>query len=298
MTSAPTVAKYARQMPGLASLVLVIALGAVLAELTWRLVPAPDGDVLAPATAETSGSAPTAKGGNTRPPGLDVPLFGELPKVTATPVQPTKQEAAPVTTLALKLRGVAAADVAAEALAIIEGPDGKSLPYRIGDTLPGDAELRAVHVDRVVLVRGGREEVLPFSDEKPTGSSTANRQTPRPTVTAGTGSSRQLAPATSAKLREYLSILPNQPARMTELVRALPVMENGQLTGFRLFPGRQRNLFSEVGLRRGDIVTRVNGMPVNDPVQSSQLLSQLASATQVQIEIIRRGKAQVLNVQL
>ncbi|HEY5788990.1 MAG TPA: type II secretion system protein GspC [Gammaproteobacteria bacterium] len=288
----------ARQLPGLASLLLVIALGVALAGLTWRLVPLPAAPELPAAAPAASAGTPDSRG-SAELAGLKTPLFGEEPKVVASAPTPAVQEEAPVTTLALKLRGVAASDDPEEALAIVEGPDGKSLPYRIGDELPGEAELVAVHTDRIVLRRAGRDEVLPFADAEPG----AVRRAPpvalaRPTLAPAAGGSRQLAPDTSAKLREYLSVLPSDPSRLTELVRALPVMENGQLTGFRLFPGRQRDLFSEVGLRRGDIVTRVNGMPVNDPAQGAALLGQLSSASQVQVEIIRRGQAQVLDVRL
>jgi general secretion pathway protein C len=75
-------------------------------------------------------------------------------------------------------------------------------------------------------------------------------------------------------------------------------MENGALKGFRLFPGQQQELFGETGLRRGDIVTRINGLPLDDPGRGQDLLNQLASASRFQIEILRRGQPQVLDVQL
>lgn len=274
------------RLPGLASLALVVAIGVVLARLTWRLAP-DDPPALAPA------SAPVAQETSPRPrDGLAVALFG-AEESNAAPVAAPVPEEAPPTRLDLKLRGVALADGDRPSLAIIEDSSREGLPYRIGDILPGDAELLDIEADRVILRHGGRVEALYFSDE-PAPTTTRARRTASP---AGPGVVR-LSPQSSTRIREYLSLLPSEPARMAELVRALPVMENGVLKGFRLFPGQQRELFGEAGLRRGDIATRINGLPLDDPARGMELLNQLASASSFKIEILRRGQVQVLDIQL
>jgi general secretion pathway protein C len=224
--------------------------------------------------------------------GLGVALFGEQESEPAPVVQSVPDEA-PATRLDLKLRGVALAEGDQPSLAIVEGSDRKSLPYRVGDTLPGDAELLRIEADRVMLRHRGTVEALYFSEEPPA----ATARTRTATKPAGAGAVR-LSPQSSTRIREYLSLLPSDPTRMTELVRALPVMENGVLKGFRLFPGQQRELFGEVGLRRGDIATRINGLPLDDPARGMELLNQLASASRFQIEILRRGQPQQLDIQL
>ena len=276
------------RLPGLASLLLVIAIGMVLARLTWQLLP---GEAPPP----LPGSMPEADRPVATPrprEGLGVALFGEQESEPAPVVQSVPDEA-PATRLDLKLRGVALAEGDQPSLAIVEGSDRKSLPYRVGDTLPGDAELLRIEADRVMLRHRGSVEALYFSEEPPA----ATARTRTATKPAGAGTVR-LSPQSSTRIREYLSLLPSDPTRMTELVRALPVMENGVLKGFRLFPGQQRELFGEVGLRRGDIATRINGLPLDDPARGMELLNQLASASRFQIEILRRGQPQQLDIQL
>jgi len=269
----------------------VITIGVVLAQLTWQLFLPSTPETVLPAPGAVTARPTTNESARVRS-GLAVPLFGTEVKASAQPTVAVPVEAPP-TRLDLKLRGVAAAEEGALSWAIIEGPDRQSLPYRTGDALPGDAELIRIETNRVILRHDGTVEALYFSDERPP-LATASRTA----ATSRSGSAIQLSPQSSTRIREYLGLLPSDPSRMTELVRALPVMENGTLKGFRLFPGQQRKLFAEAGLRRGDIVTRVNGLPLNDPARGMELLNQLASASRFEIEILRRGQPQVLDIRL
>ncbi len=88
-------------------------------------------------------------------------LFGRMNSDPA-PVQQT--ENLPETNLRIFLRGVLAADGEYPASALIEGSDGKTEVYVSGDELPGNARLRSVFPDRVVLERGGKLENLYFPD--------------------------------------------------------------------------------------------------------------------------------------
>ena len=87
-------------------------------------------------------------------------LFGDMNKVIAAPTPIAKD--LPKTNLKLKLTGVMASTASAEASALIEGPDKKTLNYRIDDELPGGASLKQVYADRVVIERSGRLENLVF----------------------------------------------------------------------------------------------------------------------------------------
>ena len=71
----------------------------------------------------------------------------------------------PETKLELKLRGAFTAVDKANAGAIIEDDRKVAHHYAIGDEVPGDATLRAIYADRVVLARNGLLETLYFPDE-------------------------------------------------------------------------------------------------------------------------------------
>lgn len=278
------------RLPGLASLLLVVAIGVALARLTWLLLPGGGGTSQSlPGVAPVPDTPAPARRSHE---GLAVALFGAEEAAPEPVAEPIVDEAPP-TRLDLKLRGVALADRDRPSLAIIEDRNRESLPYRVGDTLPGDAELLRVESDRVILRHNGAVEALYFSEET---SPTQARA--RPSTRPAADGVIRLSPESGSRIREYLSLLPVEPTRLADLVRALPVMENGVLKGFRLFPGQHRELFGEAGLRRGDIATRINDLPLDDPARGMELLNQLATASQFRIEILRRGQPQTLDIQL
>ncbi|MBT8148721.1 MAG: hypothetical protein KJO24_02240 [Gammaproteobacteria bacterium] len=71
----------------------------------------------------------------------------------------------PETKLELVLRGAFAALEPANAGAIIEDKRKVAQHYSIGDNVPGDATLKAIYADRVVLARNGLLETLYFPEE-------------------------------------------------------------------------------------------------------------------------------------
>ena len=68
----------------------------------------------------------------------------------------------PETTLKLTLRGAFMATTSSIGGAIIEDETKQASHYTVGDTLPGNAELKGVYADRIVLSRNGILETLYF----------------------------------------------------------------------------------------------------------------------------------------
>jgi general secretion pathway protein C len=91
-------------------------------------------------------------------------LFGNEQSTAQEVVEEIPAEL-PATTLQLKLTGILATEANILTGALIEGPNRDTDYYKPGDSLPGDAVLKQVHPDRVVLDRNGRLENLYFSEE-------------------------------------------------------------------------------------------------------------------------------------
>lgn len=79
---------------------------------------------------------------------------------------PVETENLPETNLRLFLRGVMAAEGDKPGSALIEDQKGNTEAYPVGEQLPGNAKLRSVHPNRVVIERGGKLENLFFPEEK------------------------------------------------------------------------------------------------------------------------------------
>ena len=86
-------------------------------------------------------------------------LFGEVAP-EAEPVKTVVPVDAPDTRLKLSLHGTFSSADAALARAIIADERGNEEMYAVGDILPGNAELSEIQSDKVILLRGGRYEIL------------------------------------------------------------------------------------------------------------------------------------------
>ncbi|MBZ2168180.1 type II secretion system protein N [Marinobacter sp. F4216] len=129
-------------------------------------------------------------------------LFGTASKEGE--IKAVDTENLPKTNLRLFLRGVLAADGEFPGSALIEDSKGNTDAYLVGDELPGNASLRSVHPNRVIIERSGKLENLFFPEDDnrsglsvasnnsapPSRSSTQNSQ-PSPTQSTSQPSNNQ-----------------------------------------------------------------------------------------------------------
>lgn len=103
-------------------------------------------------------------------------LFGEPGK--DVPQSEPDTENLPETNLRLFLRGVLAASGEFPGSALVEDDKRNTEAYLVGDELPGNATLRSVRANRIIIERSGKLENLYFpEDEDRSGISMAPTQT-------------------------------------------------------------------------------------------------------------------------
>jgi len=263
-----------RYLPPGITAVLVIAIAYQLSTLTWTLVPGST-PVEAPAPRAAGGSAPAQDYSVL----TNSHLFGEAAK-QAAPVAAAVVDA-PDTTLSLTLRGILSKEGDPEGSCIIEGGRGDSKTYYVGQTVENadGATLHSVYADRVLLDRSGRLETLRLPKELTASAAPMGMPSPLP------------QPAQSAPLREVIS---DNAARLGDIIRPVPHVQEGQMIGFRVNPGRDRAAFEALGLQPGDVVTDINGTVLDDPGQGLQVFQSLGEATQANVTVLRDGVPQVI----
>jgi len=259
--------------PTLASVLMVLLLAWLLAALTWSFIPQHQSTVTVLA-AQSAAMHPVDAAQV-----ADRHLFGIAGAATGNPAN------APDTTLALTLHGIVAGKRASDSRALIVA-NGDEEPYAIGAQLPGGAVIRAIYADRVLLARDGRLEALRLPTTETGGGS------PQPMMQP-----QAMAPPTQSlgQLRQEIA---NNPQRLMDVVRAMPVMDHGKLTGYRIYPSGNPSQFNQLGLKPGDVVTAVNGIPLTDPAQSMRVLSSLRTSEQVSISLLRNGQIQTQILQM
>ncbi len=189
---------------------------------------------------------------------------------------------APQTSVQLVLAGVLAVPDPKRGLAIIGPSAGTAKLYTVGSAVPGGVNLYSVYSDRVLLDRGGVIESLFLPRKAPLAGTTAPQ-------TAQSSPGQRLA-----------TLAQGNSAVLGGLVRAQPVFVGTKLSGYRIYPGGRTSVgaFTHLGLRPGDLITGVNGTPLDDPARANDILQTLSSMASANLTIQRNGQSQELTLNL
>ena len=79
---------------------------------------------------------------------------------------------------------------------------------------------------------------------------------------------------------------------------ATPVMEEGELQGFRLNALRNPEIMKEWGINPNDVVTAVNGIPLNSPGRVMVLYDKLKKQREFEITLDNGGISRTISVEL
>ena len=170
-------------------------------------------------------------------------------------------------------------------LAIVGESAAAARVYAVGKTIAGGARLHSVYPDRVILDRGGKLEALMLPRKFQGGGA--------PPAATMAAPMRNPEPMLGEQIR---TLATQNPGAITEIIRPQPVFANGQQRGYRVYPGRNRQQFSKLGLMPGDLVTAINGTPLDDPARGMEILQSINSASEVTVTVERNGQSAQVNI--
>jgi general secretion pathway protein C len=193
---------------------------------------------------------------------------------------------APATSMPLVLAGVLASDNPKEGMAIIGESAAAAKVVAVGAQVPGGALLHSVYSDRAVIDRNGTLESVMLP--RRTAGSMAPPPPPPPVAASGP----------DASLERMRRLVADDPGVIGQVMRPQPVFAGGKMRGFRVYPGSNRQAFARIGLRAGDLVTAINGTPLDDKDRAQEIFSTLNSSTDARVSVTRNGRQQelVLNI--
>ncbi|WP_372997054.1 type II secretion system protein N [Marinobacter sp.] len=268
LLSVPAQGRISRILANLLLLVLVVYLAVILARMTWLFAwddrPVP--------SAPASNSAGNMAGGGGLTTSMSVyDFFGrsERPVEVAEAVR----RSAPETRLRLRLEGVLVAQRPEDSGAIVAGSNGETAYYRVGEMLPGNAELAEVEPGRVLIRRGGRYESLTFEEQE--SSELVAEVAAEPAESS--------PDAFLASAREQID---SQGTAALAPFGLSPVDDSG-MSGY-VYDGSNAML-NAVNLQAGDVITAINGQRLGDINQDKSLLENWRGQAQLEIEIERDG---------
>ena len=124
-----------------------------------------------------------------------------------------------------------------------------------------------------------------------------DRDNPSSKSKAAKPSSELESPSTPGAIRraELAKVLDASPGFFLQHVQTEPRFAHGRFHGWRLvsfFPGDAR--FAGVDLQAGDVVTRVNGKPIEEPDQFMVVWTELRTSKELIVDVERAGAARTL----
>jgi general secretion pathway protein C len=265
--------------PHLVSLLLAALIAVELARIAVALVSAPVKSPQPLIAGNTQVHRPST--------GVNAQIVAAAHLFGAAVADPTTQDPsnAPLSSANLILAGTIATQDPKRGIAIISD-GGPSKVYAVGENVNG-ASLYSVYLDHVILDRGGTLETLLL---------------PR-LLAGGARGPLRAAPVmarTSEAVDNVRRMVQQDPGLLDQVMRTVPSYDNaaGKLRGFRAYPGRNRSIFNKLGLKPGDLVTAINGQPLDDPQHSQEVFNTIQSSNTVTVSVERGGQKQdiTLNV--
>ncbi|MBT8086966.1 MAG: type II secretion system protein GspC [Gammaproteobacteria bacterium] len=273
-----------RLLPPWISLILVILIAWQLARIIWTLVPGPAvGDpVSLPAIAATATS--TGVAASDAQAIADAHIFGIADQQSGdeAPVLTSDDNLVDTRLTNLALKGTVASDEPEFSVAIIADGNKDEKVYSVDDAITSNAKLHAIYADRVVLNENG---VL------------TNLKLPREFADVQTAPVRRRNSSIRQSTRNTQSIqsaLTQNISKLTDVIRPTPYFVNGQQSGYRVYPGRNRQQFAALGLRPGDLIKDIDGQSLTDPTQAMQIFQSLGNSDQVTVTVERNGQPETI----
>jgi general secretion pathway protein C len=155
--------------------------------------------------------------------------------------------------------------------------------YRVGDAVQ-NAVVKKILWGKVVLRVGDRDEILSM-DEAETKKGRGARSSSQ---TAHKGDTITVARS------DIQDSLKNINKLLTQ-ARIRPHLKDGKPEGFVLSYIKANSFFTKLGLKRGDIIKRINGKQINTPEDAFSFYQALESGAPLSMEISRGGKPKTIN---
>lgn len=199
------------------------------------------------------------------------------PETTAPPPPPAE----------LSLSGLVRATDARRSSALLVA-HGRSRVLTVGERAFG-ARLLAVDEAGVQLEVAGRTIALRLTEAR-----TVERVA---TPVAGTGQD-QAGPTQVLERAEVERRLTAEMPSILADTALIPVSDGGQVTGFTLSRLPDTGLLRDVGLQPGDVLTEINGVPIDGLPTLIGLYARLRGETEIHATVLRGGSPVALTLRL
>jgi len=195
------------------------------------------------------------------------------------------------TRLKLALLGTVEGDEKTGWAVIIDTAKSKQDIYRVGDSVQ-EAVIKKIVRNKVVLRVGDRDEVLTIEEGA---RKTDAQEFSQSAITPARPPAGSLSRTITLRRSDIEESLQDVNQILSE-ARIRPHFNKDSVPDGLIVTGiRGDSIFRRMGFRNGDIVQGVDGRPISNPDDIISMYNDLKSASNVAIQILRRGREQTIN---
>jgi general secretion pathway protein C len=181
----------------------------------------------------------------------------------------------------LRLLGVVMGDRAGLSAIVEMLASKQQLFVRLHDQIPDAGELHEIRRDGIVVRQGNQQELLELA---------TGLNPPAPMVAAAPQTAVPGAPFRRVLDRREVDQAVNDLPKLLSQARAVPVLVNGAMSGFRLDYIAPASFYEKIGLQYGDVLKQVNGVEIRDPGTMLTLFQQLRNERTVKLDVMRNNQ--------
>ncbi|MCP4808420.1 MAG: hypothetical protein GY913_06070 [Proteobacteria bacterium] len=220
---------------------------------------------------------------------------------SALNVEPTSEDVGGKTDLRVVLVATLVAEPEAYSSALIaeDGRDARALGYGIGDWLLDEAEIVGIEQKRVLLRRKGASEIeyLAMDEDGAKPKSRGGKATAKKDDDEEDGISTD--GDTVVVERTVVDEALANVDQLASKIRVVPHKDaDGAIDGYRLSAIRRGSLFDKLGIKNGDVVHAVNGMPLTSTDGAFSAYQTLQSESAFSFDVTRRNQRSTFSYEI
>ncbi len=186
--------------------------------------------------------------------------------------------------------------------AIIEDQRGEQSLYRLGDDIPDAGRLVEVQESRAIIQHGAHRVALEIPEDTMPGgvqgppalrglkrfgmfqSNAKAADSPMPDINVD-----DEGPNRYGVKRSDIRVALQHSSALATQIKATPNMEGSEQNGYQLSEIDPDSVFDDLGLQDGDVITEVNGRPLNNPAEAAGMIATMQMRPSIDLMIMRNG---------
>ena len=193
-----------------------------------------------------------------------------------------------------QLLGTIVMEPKTQSLAMIKQGSGAQIqPYGIGDTLL-DATIQHIEPEYVWIKRNNETEVLLLHGKKDKKSAKTSKAKKSSDDSGVSKSGKDKYTVDQAVFDELLQ----NPEKLYTQIRATEHKTDGEVDGYRVSGIRRKSIFFKLGIKNGDVIHSVNGLPLTNLNEAMKAFESLQSSRDFSFDVTRRRKKRTMEYEV